>query len=347
VQQTKTPNKINVENTRMKKLQTRTPHSQSTFPFSFPPNPSVFIAPSHPCTAYHYYNMSYSETEEKPRNLSRQEKIDLLNERVVKITAKEIQKAKDAGRKLAPEFVHAQRKMTILTAGAPVYQLRSAVLVYTYAIGTALLILKGATMVHPLTTLLCLVTTFLGYDFYSGVLHVVLDHPNNIALPVLGQPCLEFQWHHAIPDDLVRKDFVDVCGDLNVVVMILAAINLYLLDLDSGVAMIIGGLKLWMAYFGQFSHKSAHAFGQARGGVATWLQNYGFMISAKDHMAHHKAPYDVDFCLIGICNPVIDALRSLTTNNTVWLSLFFVWSIFDLVGYVKIVEEVSKMLQIA
>ena len=102
-----------------------------------------------------------------------------------------------------------------------------------------------------------------------------------------------------------------------------------------------------MAYFGQFSHKSAHAYGSARTKFATWLQKMGFMISAKDHMAHHKPPHDIDFCLIGLCNPIIDAMRSLTTNNVAWLSLFFVWSIFDLVGYVKIVEETARFLQFA
>ena len=279
--------------------------------------------------------------------LSRQEKIDLLNERVTKITQKEILEAKAAGKSLAPEFVYAQKKMTTLTAGAPIYQLRSGIMVYVYAVGATLFIVKGASMLHPMTTILCFLTMFLGYDFYSGVLHVVLDHPDNIALPVLGQPCLEFQWHHAIPDDLVRKDFVDVCGDLNVVVLILAAINLYLLDLNSGVSMVFGGLKLWMAYYGQFSHKSAHAFGSARSEMATWLQNYGLMISAKDHMAHHKPPHEIDFCLIGLCNPVIDALRAVTTNNVAWLSLFFVWSIFDLVGYVKLVEHAALLMQIA
>jgi hypothetical protein len=278
---------------------------------------------------------------------SRQEKIDLLNERVVKITEKEVEAAKKAGEQLAAEFVHAQQAMTTLRAGAPVYQKRSALLVYLYAISASLLILKGISLLHPVTSLLCLVTMFLGYDLYSGILHVVLDHSENIALPVLGQPCLEFQWHHAIPDDIVRKDFVDVCGDLNVVVLILAAINLYLLDVNSGVSMVIGGLKLWMAYFGQFSHKSAHSFGTSRADLATWLQKNSLMISAKEHMAHHKPPHDIDFCLIGACNPIIDALRSTTTNNVAWLTLFFFWSIFDLVGYVKLVEEAASTLQLA
>merc|ERR1712161_128883 len=130
------------------------------------------------------------------------------------------------------------------------------------------------------------------------------DHPSNIALPILGQPCLEFQWHHAIPDDLVRKSFIDVCGDLNVVVLIVIGINLCLLDLEkpSGVAFVIGGMKLFMA---------------------VWLQKYGFMISPKEHMAHHKPPHDLDFCLIGLCNPIIDLLRKITTNNMIWLIVFF------------------------
>lgn len=325
------------------------PKATATLHIAFEKN-SVFVFPSQINTAEESpakpFKMCKNTEEDRLTTLSRQEKIDLLNERVAKITAKEIQRAEAEGKPLALEFVHSQMKMTTLKAGAPVYQLRSASLVYLYALGTGLLILKGVSMLHPITSLLCFAVVFVGYDFYSGVLHVVLDHPNNIALPVLGQPCLEFQWHHAIPDDIVRKDFVDVCGDLNVVVFILAVINLLILDLNSGVSMVIGGLKLWMAYYGQFSHKSAHSFGSARNTVSSWMQKSGLMISPKDHMAHHKPPHDLDFCLIGICNPLIDLLRSVTTNNIAWLSLFFVWSIFDLLGYAKIVESISSSMNI-
>eukprot|EP00985_Skeletonema_marinoi_P030592 scaffold32798_cov78-Skeletonema_marinoi.AAC.2 len=57
---------------------------------------------------------------------TRQQKIDLLNARVQTITKKAIQEAKESGEPLALEFVHAQKQMTTLTAGFPVYQLRSA-----------------------------------------------------------------------------------------------------------------------------------------------------------------------------------------------------------------------------
>jgi hypothetical protein len=275
---------------------------------------------------------------------TRQQKIDLLNARVQTITKKAIQEAKESGEPLALEFVHAQKQMTTLTAGFPVYQLRSALVVYIYAIFSTCLIIKGALMIHPLTTAMCVLTMVVGYDFYSGILHVVFDHPSNISIPVLGQPCLEFQWHHAIPYDIVQKDFVDVCGDLNLAVMILTPIYCAMLDLNNGVAMVIVGLKLWMAYFGQFSHKSAHVtYGST---WAKWLQNHGLMISTKEHKAHHKPPHDLDFCLIGVCNPIIDALRTLTTNNRIWVSLFCIWSVFDLVGYVKVVDALAHFFQI-
>ena len=272
----------------------------------------------------------------------RKRQIDALNDRVEKLTQLAIANSKKSGKPLDPEYVYAQQSMTTLVAGKPVYQMRSAVMVYLYSLSTFVLIAYGISKLSLFATALSLAIIFLGYDLYSGVLHVVLDHPDNIGLPILGQPCLEFQWHHAIPDDLVKKDFVDVCGDLNVVALILCVINGILLDIQkaSGVAMVIGGMKLWMAYFGQFSHRSAHSFGRSNPAIADWLQKYGFMISPKAHLSHHKPPHDSDFCLIGICNPIIEVMRAITTNRTVWLAMFLVWSVFDVVAYVMFVEWV-------
>jgi hypothetical protein len=42
----------------------------------------------------------------------------------------------------------------------------------------------------------------------------------------LDKHALNFSGIHS-GDDLVRKDFVDVCGDLNVVIGIISAINLF------------------------------------------------------------------------------------------------------------------------
>lgn len=261
----------------------------------------------------------------------RKQWIDKLNARVVKITQQQVAQLTQESSPLAPEFVHVQQPMTLLHAGYPVYQLRSQYCVYLYATIAVGLILYTLPQLHPLVSLLCIVTMFLGYDLYSGILHVVLDHPANIAVPILGQPCLEFQWHHSIPDDICRKHFVDVCGDLNVVIGIVMAINVLLLPIrENPICLLLGGSKLLLAYFGQFSHRSAHAVGPKVSPLAKLLQKYHFMISTKDHMDHHQPPYSIDYCLIGVCNPLIDALRRVTHSNAIWLTLFLVWSIFDL-----------------
>jgi len=198
---------------------------------------------------------------------------------------------------------------------------------------------------NPLITFLCLITIWIGYDLHSGVLHVVFDHPDNVNLPLIGQACLEFQWHHSIPDDLVRKDFVDVCGDLNIVIGLLIGIQLCLLDIHNPVSLVLGGCKITMAYFGQFSHKSAHTHSTHQPAIAKTLQKAGIMVSNKDHASHHKEPYDEDFCLIGLCNPIIDGLRIyVTTNNNAWLAFFFALSIFDLMIYSTAVSYIAELI---
>ena len=130
----------------------------------------------------------------------RQQQIDALNDRVQKLTKVAItnhskkQQPGGAANKhkqpqtLALEYVHAQQPMTTLVAGAPVYQMRSATMVYLYCVSSAVLILWGMTKNSFFATALSMATIFVGYDLYSGVLHVVLDHPSNIALPIWDNP---------------------------------------------------------------------------------------------------------------------------------------------------------------
>jgi hypothetical protein len=122
----------------------------------------------------------------------REQKIVKLNERVTAITEKYLETHKNEEHPLW--IVHAQQKMTHVTAGYPVYVKRNAFLVYFYTVVAVTILAIGVAQQPLWVSAACLVMSFLGYDIYSGVLHVVLDHPDNIKLPVLGQPCLEFQW---------------------------------------------------------------------------------------------------------------------------------------------------------
>lgn len=259
------------------------------------------------------------------------DKIVKLNEVVARKTKQAVEAANGDKSKLLPEFAASNRRMSVLYSGFPVYQPRSHAMVWLYCAVASALLVRGAPQLGVPMTVLCAAVMFLAYDLYSGVLHVVLDHPGNIKLPVFGQACLEFQWHHHIPDDIVKKDFMDVLGDLNVVVGLLTAIHVVWSSkwATEPFALVLTGFKLFMAYFGQYSHKSAHNITQ-RGPVAKALQSSGLMISVKEHSLHHTPPYELDFCLVGVCNPVIDAARKVTAHPSVWLALLAVWSVVDI-----------------
>lgn len=267
----------------------------------------------------------------------RDEKLERLNEIVRRKLKAAVVAAnlKDAP-PLPAEFAAAQRKMSILTSGAPIYVRRSSTLVILYSTIAAVCLASAVSRIGFGPTLLCAVVMFFGYDIYSGVLHIVLDCPRNIDLPLLGQPCLEFQWHHHIPDDIVRKDFFDVLGDLNVVVAILCGFH-FCWSTGFGadpIALALTCFKLYMAYFGQYSHRSAH--GAKTDPVARWLQKAGIMISKRDHHSHHKEPHNKDFCLIGSCNFIMDAAYSIAGRfDKLWLVIFVLWTLLDVVVFAK------------
>jgi hypothetical protein len=88
-----------------------------------------------------------------------------------------------------------------------VYQERSHAAVYFFwAVIAACLCLSPSPAYLALSLGLMLVYV----DFYGAVLHVVLDHAPFVDLPIISAGCLEFQWHHAIPSDIVSKPFVEV-----------------------------------------------------------------------------------------------------------------------------------------
>mmetsp|Transcript_16769 Transcript_16769/g.21767 ORF Transcript_16769/g.21767 Transcript_16769/m.21767 type:complete len:278 (+) Transcript_16769:82-915(+) len=171
---------------------------------------------------------------------------------------------------------------------------------------------------------------FIWYDFFSGLLHIVLDNPDFIGMILLGPPCLEFQWHHHIPKDLASKSFLQTCGDLNVVVGILCGIYLGAFQIRNPIGICLVAFKLIMAYFGQYCHCMAHTNAPDRPKWVHTFQSFGLMISPADHGIHHQT-YDDNFCIgSGLCNPLITwLLKNVTTNKWFWLISFLLGASLD------------------
>jgi hypothetical protein len=85
--------------------------------------------------------------------------------------------------------------MAAVRAGAVVYQRRSKVLLWAL-VGVIAGTFAGAPSAAYAAA--CLALMFFFVDFYGAVLHVVLDTPEFIWMPAIGEGALEFQWHHSI-----------------------------------------------------------------------------------------------------------------------------------------------------
>jgi hypothetical protein len=169
-----------------------------------------------------------------------------LNALVDEKVAQFVEDAKRTGEPLPVE-------VTAVLSGDVVYKDR-IIWVPLFYMFLAAVILAAHVPSHPLTIAAAAVVSFFWYDVFSGILHKSLDDPDFIALPVLREPCLEFQWHHHIPHDLASKPFLQVCGDLNLVMTVL-----FVAYVCPGVgfcyrsptALCLVASKILMAYFGQ------------------------------------------------------------------------------------------------
>ena len=224
--------------------------------------------------------------------------------------------------KLSPEF-------QAVADGATVYHNRHVWLVAACA-ATAVGLALQSLRVGPAAFLACGLIVFVLYDLFSGVLHIVLDHPGFINFPLLGPACLEFQWHHHLPRDIASKPYVQVCGDLSMTVVIL--LTWYVLILNTPIGLSLIGFKILFAYFGQLCHRMAHTQKSARPGWVIALQDWGFMISQAAHNSHHRT-YDNSFCIgCGWCNPIITFIMTHVMSSPIgWLIVFVTAGLFDLV----------------
>ncbi|HSN83956.1 MAG TPA: fatty acid desaturase CarF family protein [Polyangiales bacterium] len=194
-------------------------------------------------------------------------------------------------------------------------------------------------------SLAALLVTFVGMyfyiDFYSGVLHVVLDNPRFIRLPLIGVPCVEFQWHHTFAYDISTRRLLDVWGDLNVL-LLLKSIFLFGICGFSPTTIMVAAVGYSWGYLNQLSHRLTHTAPRRRPRVVAWLQQHRVLLPPEIHQIHH-ANYDQAFPVLnGHSRGLIQGMLRIVPNGYPWLGLFLLLSAFDLVAVVWLVERVSS-----
>jgi len=149
-----------------------------------------------------------------------------------------------------------------------------------------------------------LVAGALAADVASGLVHWFADTWGSDSLPVLGRRLLRpFRVHHANPEDLLLRDFLDCNGD----VALLACLPLL------GAFFAPAPLAAFLFALGAVSlptnqvHQWAHRPEPPR--AVAWLQRRGAILSRESHARHHRAPYAANYCIAtGWCNGALEAL---------------------------------------
>ena len=188
-------------------------------------------------------------------------------------------------------------------------------------LGVHLVRLAGASALFRWWTPLLVLAALLLADFSSGIVHWGADTWGSERMPVLGRRFLKpFRIHHLNPDDILRRGFVDLNGDVALLGLPLLAGGLLipLSDAAGRVATVfcvaLGACALPTNQIHQWAHRS-----EAPPWVR-WLQRQGLILSRERHARHHAAPYTTHYCITtGWCNPVLAATGFFPTLER-WIS---------------------------
>ncbi|KAF5181562.1 Fatty acid desaturase 4 protein [Thalictrum thalictroides] len=148
----------------------------------------------------------------------------------------------------------------------------------------------------------------LGYllaDLGSGVYHWGIDNYGDGSTAVFGSQIEAFQGHHKWPWTITRRQFANNLHALaRVITFVVVPIDIAINDpvLLSFAAMCSGCIM-----FSQQFHAWAHGTKSKLPPVVVALQESGVLVSRSQHSAHHRQPYNNNYCIVsGAWNKILD-----------------------------------------
>jgi len=167
--------------------------------------------------------------------------------------------------------------------------------------------LSGASVLLRWWTLPLVLAALVLADLGSGLVHWGADTWGSERTPVLGRRFLRpFRVHHVNPDDILRRGFVDLSGDVALLSLpfLVAGLLIPLEDAAGRVASLFCAALGASALPTNQIHQWAHRLEPPR--AVRWLQRRGLILSRERHAEHHAAPYATHYCITtGWCNALL------------------------------------------
>lgn len=145
-------------------------------------------------------------------------------------------------------------------------------------------------------------------DLGSGVYHWGIDNYGGAATPLVGAQIEAFQGHHRWPWTITRRQFANNLHGLGKAV----ALALLPFDLFPGNAAVHAFAAVFAGciMFSQQFHAWAHGTKSRLPAAVVALQDAGVLISRRQHAAHHRAPYNGNYCIVsGVWNEFLDEYK--------------------------------------
>lgn len=175
--------------------------------------------------------------------------------------------------------------------------------------------------------LFCLAVT----DLISGLLHIVLDNPRSMNVPLLRGLAGGFQRHHERPSRIYEMSLYE---HLYVMHLPLTIVFLAVVAVDDG-ALFTAFLSLVVSlHLMQMAHLWAHLPAPRVPAPVRRLQRWGLLVGNREHGRHHTPPYSRDFCILsGWFNPPLNAVVRLLGPTSHWWNAAFLASCLLPLGF--------------
>ncbi|KAL5972684.1 Fatty acid desaturase 4, chloroplastic [Asimina triloba] len=156
-----------------------------------------------------------------------------------------------------------------------------------------------------------LIMGVLGYllaDLGTGVYHWGIDNYGDASTPIFGSQIEAFQGHHKWPWTITRRQFANNLHALARAVFFVVA-PLDLVPSHAAAHMFVAVCSGCIMFSQQF-HAWAHGTKSRLPALVVALQDAGVLISRAKHAAHHRPPYDNNYCIVsGVWNEVLDGVK--------------------------------------
>ena len=153
---------------------------------------------------------------------------------------------------------------------------------------------------------------FLGYilaDLASGFYHWGIDNYGSASTPIFGTQIEAFQGHHKWPSSITRRQFAN---NLHIPARAVT-FTVLPIHLPCNDPTVHGFLAVWSVciLFSQQFHAWAHTPKSRLPPLVVALQDAGLLVSRAQHAAHHRPPYDKNYCIVsGVWNNFCDKQRA-------------------------------------